>query len=190
MGKNVGHKGGPSHASEEKKKKQDLVFYDYLRPFPAGYLFIGRCISKRKNIGRIRHPFVIRLSWCQSTLQHEFHLSFDLIFLSSRIFSSVVSVSFPLLNLVMACNHFDIFSSFASRWWLSFACLFFFFKVDDSSLVLVVFSLFSSIPGMLLSFLWFFFFETVPEINQKTLFLPSESTYMMLMPTGTTFHWP
>ena len=35
-----------------------------------------------------------------------------------------------------------------------------------------------------------FFFETVPEINQKTLFLPSESTYMMLMPTGTTFHWP
>ena len=128
MGKNVGHKGGPSHASEEKKKKQDLVFYDYLRPFPAGYLFIGRCISKRKNIGRIRHPFVIRLSWCQSTLQHEFHLSFDLIFLSSRIFSSVVSVSFPLLNLVMACNHFDIFSSFASRWWLSFACLFFFFQ--------------------------------------------------------------
>ena len=128
MGKNVGHKGGPSHASEEKKKKQDLVFYDYLRPFPAGYLFIGRCISKRKNIGRIRHPFVIRLSWCQSTLQHEFHLSFDLIFLSSRIFSSVVSVSFPLLNLVMACNHFDIFSSFASRWWLSFACLFFFFS--------------------------------------------------------------
>ena len=36
--------------------------------------------------------------------------------------------------------------------------LFFFFKVDDSSLVLVVFSLFSSIPKMLLSFLWFFFF--------------------------------
>jgi len=130
------------------------------------------------------------LSLCISSMNFSsfYHWNF---YLSSGISLVLCSILFltPSKTWWWRVNHLNYFILFDGGGGLAILLVSFQVKILNDEIFLFVFSRLL-LSGVVSAIFFFFSYHSGNHNTFSFRFISSESTCMMLMPTGTTFHWP